>query len=50
LLLRSDDALIRREYQAFLPYFQAMMSKINSHSISAVIQKDLSGIYGSEEN
>ena len=46
LLLRSDYNLIRKEYLNFLPFFHAMMSKIGSHSIAAVIQKDLSGIYG----
>lgn len=45
LLLRSDYSLIRKEYLDFLPFFHAMMSKIGSHSIAAIIQKDLSGIY-----
>lgn len=48
LLLRSDYCLIKEEYLNFLPFFHAMMSKIGSHSIAAVIQKDLSGIYGSD--
>lgn len=50
MLLRRDVEVIRLEYQRFLPYFHAMLSGIQVHHVSSLIQKELSGIYSNEQS
>jgi hypothetical protein len=50
LLLRNDVQLLRKEYQLFLPCFQNMLDRLQSHPVAALIQKELSGIYSHEDN
>ena len=42
--------MIRADYQRFLPYYEAVICKIKSHSIFSIIETDLSGIYSSTQN